>query len=275
VPLGCGDERDPLHVVVFVSGGGGNLAAVLEVAAAHPHLVQAGLVVADRLGTRAVEIARAAGVPTVEADFEAACGRWSDSAADPGRAARYRRAAEEFHDGILDQISAEERRRGHRIGLVILSYRRWIHGRLLRRFEGHMINQHAGDLATLDEFGRRRYRGIDPVRLALDASERRTRTSTIMVRAGHDAGEILCQGPWVPFDGEEITNATATAHEQRQKRESDWPSLRFALYEIACGHYAISPSIRHPDGCCTVLHRGVALPYCGIDLEYVAAGAGA
>jgi folate-dependent phosphoribosylglycinamide formyltransferase PurN len=266
VPL-FGPSGRPMRVVVFVSGGGGNLAAALQVADAHRDLLEVGFVVSDRPRTRAVEIATARGIRTFVGEFEAECGVWRECSGDPDREAAYRNAAIRFHNRVLDVLLDEERRTGRLFDLAVLAYRRWVHGDLLRYFHGRMINQHAGDLAALDESGTRRYIGIDPVRVALEAGERRTRTSTILVREGHDTGEILCQGPWVPFRDRIVAACSARQHENTQKRLSDWPAIRFALREIASGHFGLSTMSAHADGGRVVVHRGNMLPYGGVDLD--------
>jgi phosphoribosylglycinamide formyltransferase-1 len=255
-----------MRIAVFASGGGGNLAAALNVVARRPDLVSVGAVVADRLGIHAINIAREARIPVIARDFEAACGRWCDCRDDPDASAAYRRKATAFHDAILDDLVVMERRMGWDFDLVVLSYRRWIHGALLERFRDQMINQHAGDLSVFGANGRA-YVGLDPVTVALTAGQRRTRTSTIIVTEGHDAGEILCQGPWVSYPYDSLTPQLARRHELIQKEHSDWPSLRFALTAIAEGRLALGRQAAHNDRTRRVYLDGRPLPYGGVSLE--------
>ena len=75
---------------------------------------------------------------------------------------------------------------------------------------------------------------------------KKTRTSTFLVREGHDTGEILCQGPWVTHTGSlPVAKDTAWEHEVIQKQQSDWPSLTFALKHIAQGEYGIMENEFH------------------------------
>ena len=256
----------PMHVVSFVSGSGGNLAATLAVQDASPDLLHVGMVIADRPGIAAIDMALDRSIPTIVGHFEEQCGVWSECRSDADAAKRYTIAATGFHDRMLDMIRTHERQIGRRFDLAVLSYRRWIHGLLLEYFADRMINQHAGDLTSISEKGERRYVGVNPVWSALHSGETQTRTSTIMVGEGHDTGEIFCQGPWVRYAGGPASRQSAVEHEGRQKKDSDWPSLQFALVRIAQGRYALGDS-RHPDGSRSVCLDGVPLAFGGVSIE--------
>lgn len=262
-------RRDrPMQVVFFASGGPGNLRAALDVADELPELIRVGLVVTDRPAIPSIELAASRGIPFITRCFEDECGRWADARGDAARESRYRAAAESFHDRMLGLIRLEEERRGAPFDLAVLAYRRWIHGSLLRYFEERMINQHPGDLSVMSADGlTRRYIGLDPVMAALSAGERRTRTSTFVVRPGPDSGEILCQGPWAEFGRQALTREAARAHENLQKEQSDWPSLKAALVGIARGAFGLALEARHPDGNKVVIFDGVDQPYSGVGLN--------
>lgn len=255
-----------MHVVSFVSGTGGNLRATLKVQDEYPDLIKVGLVISDRPEIPALAIATDRSIPVLAGRFEEECGVWSKCRGDEEAESRYKLAAMRFHRNALDFIRAHENHSRWKFDLAVLSYRRWIHGDLLEYFRDRMINQHAADLTQLDERHQRKYVGVNPVLGALASGETRTRTSTIMVGEGHDAGEILCQGPWVPYIGPLVTRESALAHEELQKRASDWPSLAFALLGIAEGRFALSDRM-HEDGSRLVLLDGVPLPFGGVDLN--------
>lgn len=262
-----------MRVVVFVSGGGGNLKAAIQASAEHPGLLTVRLVVSDRLGIPAIAIAEEYGIPVIARDFESSCGVWALAKRDPQTASAYRQKAEKFHDGILTTIRAHEKAYGFLFDLAVLSYHRWIQGKLLAYFQDRMINQHAGDATVMrkDDPLRRAYVGINPVLLALRSGETRTRTSTFLVTEGHDTGEILCQGPWVPYEGSyPVTKESGWQHEVVQKERSDWPSLKFALCHIAEGDYAIAQTMFHKDHTRVLFFKGKALTYGGIDLQLYA-----
>lgn len=256
-----------MQVAVFVSGTGGNLNACLELQRLHPQLINIELVIADRHRILALEIAERNGVRVIAEDFERTCGIWKQCVGSKKKEEEYTRSAVRFHDAILRAIEEHETQTGAYIDLCVLSYRRWVHGALLERFRDRMINQHAGDLTARTPDGTRIFTGINPVWTALCSGVRRTRTSTFLVNDGHDAGEILCQGPWVNVEMRDFSKRVAADHEIRQKRESDWPSLAFALREIALGKLGIAHDAVHSDGLRIVTHNGHALPYGGVDLD--------
>lgn len=204
-------------------------------------------------------------MPVLAQDFARACGRASDAHDDAQRAA-YALRARRFHDRLEHEIGRFERAEGE-LDLVVLSYGRWIHGRLLERFRDRMLNQHPGDLCALDGGGRRLLTGNDPVLAALRLGHRRIRTTTFLVDEGHDTGAIVCQGPWVPASGPRATRADADRLEQRQKRESDRASLVCALVAVALGALRRDPDRRALDGSSCFRLEDVALPFGGIDLD--------
>jgi folate-dependent phosphoribosylglycinamide formyltransferase PurN len=255
-------EDSPLRIAVFASGSGGNLGAALRLAAARPRLVQVAAVVSDRPECAAVGIARRAAIPLLAADFLAECGRASECRDEKGRVA-YRRRAEAFHDRLGERLAGLERDEGP-IDLVVLSYAHWIHGRLLTRFVGRMINQHPGDLTLLDAEGRRLLVGNDPVRLALRNGSPTVRAATFFVDAGQDTGPIICQGPAIPA-GRIARRDAAGRLEARLKRASEQPSLICALVLIAAGAVSIERR-RHVDGSRRVSIRGVSTGFGGLSL---------
>lgn len=264
------NENKPMNIAVFASGGGGNLRAVMGVAESFPAQARVHLVVTDRLGIPAIDIAKAGGIPVIARDFERECGVWRECREDPERVARYHIAAERFHDSVLEQIINQEEKSHERIDLIVLSYHRWIRGKLLRHFEGRMINQHPADLTVMDADQplQRKYIGISPVFLALKDGQTQTRTCNFLVRDGQDNGEILCAGPWVSYEGTyPVTKQSAQEHELKQKERSDWPCLHFVIKAISEGRYAIHKTFKHPDGCCMVALDGEPLSYGGVDLS--------
>jgi phosphoribosylglycinamide formyltransferase-1 len=249
---------------VFASGAGGNLRAVMGLAAHRPDLITVAAMVTDRPRCAAASIADGAGIPVIARDFRAECGRASDCRSESQRL-HYTQQAEAFHDRIDAQLLDLERANGA-LDLIVLSYGRWIHGRLLQRFAGRMINQHPGDLAQLDEFGRRALIGNDPVLAALRGGARRVRTSTFFVDAGQDSGPILCQGPVVETAGIRRERGSADSLELTMKRESDWPSVICAVTLIALNSVSINFDRRMDDGSHGVAICGVPMALGGLKL---------
>jgi folate-dependent phosphoribosylglycinamide formyltransferase PurN len=254
----------PLRVAVFASGSGGNLSAVLRLASGRPDLIEVVVVVTDRPGCAAVSIAQQTGIPVISRDFRAECGRASDCRT-PSEKVAYTRRAEAFHDRIDDQLAGFEQPAGP-VDLVVLSYSRWIHGRLLDRFAGRMINQHPGDLAVLDSKGRRILVGNDPVLAALHLGMPQVRTSTFLVDAGEDSGPIICQGPALGTGRIAAERHSADRLEQTLKRESDWPSIICAITLIAEGALSVDQDRQLEDGSLGISVCGVPMSLGGLKL---------
>jgi folate-dependent phosphoribosylglycinamide formyltransferase PurN len=259
-----GRRPRPLRVAVFASGGGGNLRAVIRLAVHRPELVAVAAMVTDRPSCAAVGIADAARVPVIARDFDAECGRASDCHSESQRR-DYAQRAEAFHDRIDAELLSLEGANGA-LDMIVLSYGRWIHGRLLNRFAGRMINQHPGDLTQLDNGGRRTLIGNDPVLAALLKGARRVRTSTFFVDAGRDSGPILCQGPAIATAGTTAERNGADRLEQTLKRESDWPSVVCAVTLIAVGAVSVDAGRRLEDGSSGIAIAGVPMPLGGFTL---------
>lgn len=258
-----------MSIVFFASNSDVNLKALHRFAKKHPNLISVDLVVTDRAKIGAIDYANKHAIPVITQDFNKMCGSFKKVNADPAKFKKYTECAIRFHDKLLRKIKAFEEKRNSKFDLAVLSYYRWIHGDLLKYFSGRMINQHPADLSILEKDGvTRKYIGIDPAYLSLRDGKTRTRTSTILVRAGHDAGEILCQGPWSEYKGVyPVTIKSATEHERRQEKVSDIPALEFAVKAIANGDFAVSDA-KHKDGGHVLYYKGKRLPYKGVDLSY-------
>jgi phosphoribosylglycinamide formyltransferase 1 len=236
----------------------------MSLAAHRPDLVTVAAMVTDRPMCPAVSIADGAGIPVVARDFRAECGRASDCHSESQRL-RYMQHAEAFHDRIDAQLLDLERESGA-LDLIVLSYSRWIHGRLLERFANRMINQHPGDLAQLDGNGTRALIGNDPVLYALKEGASRVRTSTFFVDAGKDSGPILCQGPALETAGIRAERGSADSFEKTMKRKSDWPSVVCAVSLIAVNSVSLDANRRMEDGSHGVTICGVPMSLGGLKL---------
>lgn len=259
------DPTRPMRVAFFASGGPGNFEAALRCAHRLPDAISIALLVTDRPGIPAIDVAQRHGVPCIVRDFAKECPPWVRSDGDAEAARAYRHAAREVHDRILALVREEEERSG-RMDLAVLAYRRVIHGALFHYFTGRMINQHPADLAVLDRgTGARAYAGIRGHARALRDGCGGSRTSTILVREEVDAGEILCRGPWIPFEGDASKAGDVIAHEDLQKSASDWISLQCAIVAIAYGLLRVSECPFHTDGNHAISLAGERLPYGGFD----------
>lgn len=251
--------------MAMVSATGANLRTLLQVSRRRPDLVEVVLVASDRPAGPALDVAREAGVPTWPGSAAAECGRWSDCVVEEDRAA-YRRRAIDYHDRLCVRVERFEARSGE-VDLVVLAYHRWVHGALLDKFAGRMVNQHPGDLTALDAAGHRTLAGLDPVGTALRRGDRATRTCSFVVDDTHDGGAVIVRGPALVYLGPRPPGADdVVAHELEQKRHSDRPALTWALTALAEGRIRLDPVRRHVDGSAVVLLDGRPTPLGGHEL---------
>lgn len=257
----------PMSVVFFASNSERNLRSVYRLSKKFPKLLSVDLLVTDREDIGAIQYAKKNKIPIITQDFYKMCGNAVNAVSNPGKAKKYHLCSVKFHNLLLKKIKEFEKQRGQKFDLAILCYYRWIHGDLLKYFSKRMINQHPADLSVMKQGSKtRKYIGIDPAYLSIKDGNRRTRTSTILVRNGHDAGEILCQGPWCRYTGQHpVTPKRAAIHESKQEKVSDIPALVFTVQAIAKGKYAIGKA-RHHDGTHVLYFEGKKLPYQGVEL---------
>lgn len=200
----------PMQVVVFGSGSGTNLEALLKAEKESPNpSYQIKALFTDR-DCRIQDIGKREHIPVITYSFQ----RFFEENPKAQR--------EEYEERIIDFLLALE----IEIDLIVLAgYMRLLSPRLLQKFPKKIINVHPGDLVD------KKYTGIHAVQNALEAGEKRTRSCVILVDEGEDTGPILAVGPWVEVrEGE-----TVKEHQARQKKESDWPVLVETVQKISMG----------------------------------------
>jgi phosphoribosylglycinamide formyltransferase-1 len=169
------DNRLP--VVVLISGGGTNLQALIDAAAAGaPFVVRA--VISNRAGVRGLERARAAGIET----------RVVDHTGYPDRAA--------FDLALADEID------GFTPGLVVLAgFMRILTDRFVQRFTGRMVNIHPSLLPA--------FQGLHTHRRALEAGVREHGASVHFVTDELDGGPVIAQARVAVEDGDNEASLAA------------------------------------------------------------------
>jgi phosphoribosylglycinamide formyltransferase-1 len=259
----------PMSVIFFASNSATNLRSVHRLSQKYPKAISVDLVVTDRKGIGAIEYATKNKIPVITQNFFEMCGSHPNTSKSSVQDKKYHACSIRFHNLMLKQIKEFETKRGYKFDLAVLNYYRWIHGDLLKYFSRRMINQHPADLSVMSEDKKtRKYIGIDPAYLSILDGCKRTRTSTILVRSGHDAGEILCQGPWCRYTGSHpVTKERAAKHESKQEKISDIPALEFAVKAISKGKYSIGKA-QHYDGTHVLYFNGKKLPYQGVELSH-------
>ncbi len=178
----------PARLAVFASGRGSNLAALLEAfpPTTDPEGVDAAvaLVISDRSGAGALELARTAGVPALHVPFR------------PDR--------DSFERAALAELTKA------RIDLVLLAgFMRILSPAFVARWPGRLLNVHPSLLPA--------FPGIHAVRQALDAGVARTGCTIHFVDDGVDTGPVVARHevPVEPGDDETTLQARIQAVEHR------------------------------------------------------------
>jgi phosphoribosylglycinamide formyltransferase 1 len=208
------------RIVLFSSQGPGNFQTVLDFCA-ETRRAKVVHLICDRPGIPALDVAAHHGIP---ASIETIPGRLDLD--DPDSVARRIRALMP----VFERLSVIEAA-GGRIDLIVLAFRKVLGGPILDRFGSRIINIHPSDLSIHNVADRRRrYVGINGLKLAIADGNECTRTSVHRVDGGIDTGELLCLGPAVRFRGDRACSRDIVSHEQVQKDQSDRPALTHALH---------------------------------------------
>jgi phosphoribosylglycinamide formyltransferase-1 len=176
----------PLPVAVLASGRGSNLQALIDAAARPGFPARVALVVSDREEARAVERARAAGVPALVV-------RAKDHGSREGHEAAILAALQEAG-----------------VALVCLAgYRRLLSPAFVRAWAGRIMNIHPSLLPA--------FPGLSPHRQALAHGVKISGATVHFVDEGVDTGPIIAQAcvPVQPGDTEESLAARVLAEEHR------------------------------------------------------------
>lgn len=267
----------PMHVVAFASGSGTNFREAVEEARESDGKLSIDLLVTDKHKKRnsaggferigALDFAEEYGIPAISMNGFQACGSWRKARKTITGSREYENRCLEFNQQIAREISLFEEEKGIHFNFGLLAgYMRIVKGALSRRFQGRLGNVHPAKLDVLDA-NVRRYTGDEAVYDALKAGERSTATTFILADDGIDTGPNLVQGPDVVYEGRRrITHALADGHQSKQKLQSDWPALRFAIREIADGKLGLHRTKHHPDGNPVVVYQSKEVPYGGVKL---------
>jgi phosphoribosylglycinamide formyltransferase-1 len=195
----------PLAIGFLASHGGSNMQAILDAIAAGALPAEARIVICNNSGARALERARAAGVPGLHL-----------SAAALG-------SEEALDRAMLEAL------RGHGVGLVVCAgYMRKVGPRVLAAYARRVLNIHP---ALLPRHGGKGMYGIRVHEAVLAAGERETGVTVHLVDEVYDHGPIVAQArvPVQPGDTPEALQARVLQTEHRLYPET---LRRIALGEI-------------------------------------------
>ena len=232
-------QERPMHVVVFGSGSGTNLEALLraqrelQTPDGRP-LFEVKALFTDRQ-CRFHEIAERERLPLIHHSFVRF---FKNHDSDDYQDTEIRTAFDAQNVELLEKCAKEN---NFNVDLIFLAgYMRLLYPPLLRHYAHKILNVHPADLTLKDENGKRKYVGANAVFDALMNGETRTRSSVILIDENVDNGPILVSGPWLPYtEGHPVTFKRAAYHQDKQKTFSDWRACIKAVELIAEGRVAI------------------------------------
>ena len=162
----------PLVLGVLVSGSGTNLQAVLDAVAAGTLRAKVACVVSNVASARALERARAAGVPAIVVDHKAF----------PSR--------EAFDNAVVEVL------RAHAVDYVVLAgFMRIVTPTLLDAYPHRVVNIHPSLLPA--------FPGVAAQRKAVEYGVRVSGCTVHLVDAGTDTGPIIAQAAVPVLDGDD------------------------------------------------------------------------
>ena len=180
-------SADRARTAILISGGGSNMAALIEAAANPDYPARIVLVLSNDPAAGGLAKAAAAGIETVAVDHR--------------RFGKDRNAFE-------NEVQAELERRGIEL-IALAGFMRVLTGGFVRRWAGRMVNIHPSLLP--------RHRGLDTHARALAAGDAEHGCTVHWVVEELDAGEIIAQAsvPVLAGDTKEALAARVLAQEHR------------------------------------------------------------
>jgi formyltetrahydrofolate-dependent phosphoribosylglycinamide formyltransferase len=157
-----GTPSSRVRVAILISGGGSNMAALIEAARASDAPFEIALVLSNRPDAGGLALARAAGVPTVTIDH---------------RLFTDREAHERAVQAALEQARVEV--------IALAGYMRVLTPWLVGRWAGRMLNIHPSLLPL--------YPGLDTHARAIAAADAEAGCTVHLVTEGVDEGPVLAQ----------------------------------------------------------------------------------
>ncbi|MBT6034068.1 MAG: hypothetical protein HOH01_00575 [Candidatus Jacksonbacteria bacterium] len=202
-----------LRVVVFFSGG----ASALRYLAKEDNNFGVGYKIVgaftDKPDASGRALARAHGIEVARLDFRA----WSKQR---GTKRNDMTVRADYFDEVSQLIA------GFKADIIMLSgFMLILKGQILVDYAGKILNVHPADLTVLDEDGRRKYRGDDAVRLAMEVGATSTCSTVHFVTDGVDEGAILVVSDPLPV----VPGTTPEEHQEKMKWECDGPAYAEAL----------------------------------------------
>lgn len=198
-----------LRAVVLVSGGGTNLQAIIDAAAAgeitNTELVG---VISNNKTVKSLDRARAAGIPAVSVSPKDFADR------------------EQFYDALLRQVDAFEPDL-----LVLAGFLVAIPQAMVHKYSNRIINIHPSLIPSFCGVG---YYGLKVHEKALERGVKVTGATVHFVTEGMDEGPIIAQKPVMVEEGD-----TPEILQRRVMEQAEWFLLPQAIDDIANGRIAV------------------------------------
>jgi phosphoribosylglycinamide formyltransferase 1 len=221
-------EGKVLNVVVFGSGSGTNLLALLE-AQKQSKKFNIQAIVCDKK-CRCCEIAESENIPLIYLSF-------LKFIRNHGVEKSTLSLRMQYEEEIIQALQQLSQSHNFSIDIIFLAgYMRIVTSTLLNHFPNKILNVHPADLTVTDAKGHRQYIGAHAVYESLLAGENQTRSCVIIVDNGVDTGPIIASGPFIDYTDElPVTKESAQRHQEKQKQQSDWPIAIKSLELISDG----------------------------------------
>lgn len=216
-PIASKEKAAPINVIVFGSGSGTNLQALINAQKQNKNFIIKA-VFTDRK-CKCQDIALAEGIPLIYLSYQ---NFFKDNNT---------KTQHDYYSGVLKLLKETEKKYFFTTDIIFLAgYMRLITEPLLTAYKNKILNVHPADLTVKNPDGSRRYIGANAVTMALEDGQKETRSCVILIDETIDGGPILVSGPAVKYEGPHpITKESAAAHQEKQKQQSDWPAAITAL----------------------------------------------
>lgn len=216
-PIAPKENAEPMNVVVFGSGSGTNLQALINAQKQNKKFIIKA-VFTDRK-CRCQDIALAEGIPLIYLSYK-------NFLQDNNTKTQH-----DYYSEVLKLVKQTEKKYSFTTDILFLAgYMRLVTEPLLSAYKNKILNVHPADLTVKNPDGSRRYIGANAVSMALEDGQSETRSCVILIDETIDGGPIVVLGPAVKYEGPHpITKESAAAHQEKQKQQSDWPAAITAL----------------------------------------------
>jgi len=229
-----GTGSDPIRVVVLFSGGASGAKFLFEEAGDRDNNYDIVAGLTDNPEASGVNVFQGRGLPL----------KVVDRTGPPGDPGTDKRKEAPYFEKLAEEAGKFEP------DLLLLSgFMRVVRGPLLSEYAGEIINVHPADL-SLEEDGRRKYRGSDTVYRSIRAGEERIRATVHFVTEEVDAGPLLVLSPPVRIERDMVRSLQrfrqekvrdyAEVLQEWMKWSCDGPAILKALNLIGAGSVRVS-----------------------------------